>query len=572
MIAYAVVANLVSRLVLGGKSVQTGLNLVLLAAAAWVLNAVLGVPVSITASVKFCCGRGRHVIPFGTQEEHLVSLSTISALVAAGVLAVLLVMVVRSRRVLAREYSKGLEELLKGNFMYRTALKGELGSLFARVSGMLVTWVSHTLHSSLSISDAVKEISRGSEESRERVTSIGERVRLFNEKARGEHGKLREAASLSEQISARSMEVVLASRKTIEDLKGTEEAIRSGKTTVEEAVGILESMGDSMEKLMTDITTLSGFTESAHEMAGAVNELVGKIDLLALNASIEAARAGENGKGFAVVAKEVAKLSEQGASYAKSITSRMEDIRKETARTTESIRGLAEVSRKGKASAGSIKGQFEKVDGYVGETVRVLSGFSEQMGMQADSVNEITSINENISSFFGQFIEEAENIAADISEQEGIEGRNMDACGAMDHASQKLSDFTQQFEKAIGQRLLAHCEKARDLLAERKLDNQKLSAYARASGVSEFYMTDADGVITLSNCKPALGFRFPEDPDSQAFEFRQILKNPSAVVIQKFMMRDLDKKYFKIVGMSRKDQRGIAQAALNLDDLINLRL
>jgi methyl-accepting chemotaxis protein len=307
-------------------------------------------------------------------------------------------------------------------------------------------------------------------------------------------------------------------------------------------------------------------------MAAAVNELVGKIDLLALNASIEAARAGENGRGFAIVAKEVGKLSEQGAAYAKSITGQMEGIRTETAKTTESIKNLADVSRKGKASAASIKGQFEKVDGYVGETVHVLGGFSEQMKMQADSVHQITSINENISNFFGQFIEEAENIAADISAQERIEDKNMDICRHMDGASRKLSDFTQQFEKVIGQRLVGHCEKVRDLLASKNLDNEKLTAYARRSGVSEFYITNGDGVITLSNSKSAIGFRFPEDPNSQAFEFRQILKNPAKVVMQRFMMRDLDKKYFKIVGMSRTDQRGIAQAGLNIDDLVNLKL
>ena len=88
MIAYTVVANLVSRLVrtgfeyelnadirtggldrylvkpigyfgfrlcvfLGSKSVPTGLNLVLLAGAAWALNAVLGVPVSVMAAFAF---------------------------------------------------------------------------------------------------------------------------------------------------------------------------------------------------------------------------------------------------------------------------------------------------------------------------------------------------------------------------------------------------------------------------------------------------------------------------------------------------------------------------------------
>jgi len=91
MIAYTVVANLVSRLVragfeyelnadirtggldrylvkpigyfgfrlcvfLGSKAVPTGLNLVLLGGAAGVLNAVLGVPVSITAALTFAAG------------------------------------------------------------------------------------------------------------------------------------------------------------------------------------------------------------------------------------------------------------------------------------------------------------------------------------------------------------------------------------------------------------------------------------------------------------------------------------------------------------------------------------
>jgi len=88
MIAYTVVANLVSRLVrtgfeyelnadirtggldrylvkpigyfgfrlfvfLGSKSVQTGITLVLLAIATWVLNAVLGVPMSVAAALAF---------------------------------------------------------------------------------------------------------------------------------------------------------------------------------------------------------------------------------------------------------------------------------------------------------------------------------------------------------------------------------------------------------------------------------------------------------------------------------------------------------------------------------------
>jgi len=497
---------------------------------------------------------------------------TLLAIILVVALCVVLWLTLHDRRRLQRRLNGDLGELAAGNFVHRSDAPGDLGSSFGRVASMLLAWVAQTLRSSLSLSDAVRDISGASEAARERVRSIGGRIRLFNEKAQGDHQRVEKASAISDTISARNQEIVSTSRATIDDLKGSEGAIRSGKTTVEEAAKILELMGDSMEKLSTDVSRLSGFTQSAHEMASAVNDLVGRIDLLALNASIEAARAGEHGKGFAVVAGEVAKLSQQGASYATQITGRMDEIARETARTTESIRHLSEVSRKGRASAATITEQFEEIDRYVGRTVKALADFSQQIARQAESVQEISSINDDLSSFFGQFIQEAQTIAADVSEQECMEDRNIEICRSMEGASQELSDFTQQFERVIAQRLLDHCRRVRDMLLAGPLDNAALAAYAKRSGVSEFYLTDGDGVITLSNSASAVGFRFPDDPRTQAFEFRQILGDKSKVVVQKFMKRDLDGKYFKIVGLSRADRKGIAQAALNLDDLVRLTL
>jgi methyl-accepting chemotaxis protein len=496
----------------------------------------------------------------------------IALIIITAALIVLLVSALGSRRTMHNEFTKGLAGILKGNFMHETKLKGEAGLSFKHVTAMLLTWVYNTLVSALMISDAVRDISEASQASKDRVKSIGEKVRDFNMKARDGHDKLIEASALSQEISANSMEIVSASEKTIDGVRETEEAIRNGKITVEQAVDILEFMSNSMEGLMADITNLSMFTEKAQSMARAVNDLAGNINLLSLNASIEAARAGENGKGFAVVAKEVGRLAEESSTYANSITGNMGEISKQTEKTMESIRNLTNVSRNGKTSAASIKEQFEKINGNVRDIVYVLNGFSERIKGSSEATNHIATINENVSNFFGQFIEEAENIAADISEQEMIEEKNIAICKDMENASGKLSDFTQQFEHSIGQRLLEHCEKVRNLLVEKDFDNRKLIEYAKISGVSEYYITDEDGVITMSNNEITIGFRFPEDKNSQAYEFRQILKNPEKVVVQRFMRRDIDNKYFKIIGISRKDRTGIIQAGLNVDDITNLKL
>jgi methyl-accepting chemotaxis protein len=70
-----------------------------------------------------------------------------------------------------------------------------------------------------------------------------------------------------------------------------------------------------------------------------IEDIAGKTDLLALNASIEAARVGKSGKGFTVVADEVSKLSEKTQKALAEINVTIEKLQGE-------LRALARASKK----------------------------------------------------------------------------------------------------------------------------------------------------------------------------------------------------------------------------------
>jgi len=137
-------------------------------------------------------------------------------------------------------------------------------------------------------------------------------------------------ASASEQIAA-SIESVASS--TEEMTASINEIAHSAANAA--AVG-LEAV---REAELTNVTVAKLGESSADigKVSRVITSIAQQTNMLALNATIEAARAGDAGKGFAVVANEVKELARETARATDEISTKIEAIQQDTARSVEAI-------------------------------------------------------------------------------------------------------------------------------------------------------------------------------------------------------------------------------------------
>ena len=233
----------------------------------------------------------------------------------------------------------------------------ELGKTF---SGLLNNRESHsryvlTLRNSVeSLADNTAHIASASESV---MASVDETSSAANEISVAIEQVSRNLDSLSDTVgkSASAMEQISSSLKNVEQGTINSHEVSSqvkveadkSMAVVEETIGALEEIQNSVDLSYNGIKKLSENSNRIDAIVNVINDITKRTNLLALNASIIAAQAGEYGKSFGVVADEIRNLSLQTGQSTGEITGIIEDITNEARVAAGNIAMVREMVVKG---------------------------------------------------------------------------------------------------------------------------------------------------------------------------------------------------------------------------------
>lgn len=500
------------------------------------------------------------------------------ATVFYGVIAMALVFFDRQRiQKPAKAIAEILDRYVQGDFLAEITEEidvRELKDVSDRIHALQFTmkqWLYNTLRAEVMLKDYAVKLQGNSETSMDSMELISNHIEAILEGSKVVATGSSENAAISEELLGSNTEISDYSGNFKKITEESIETIQNDTGMIDHTLDKVSLMGEQMRKTAASIDTFKELLESISSMADAISDISNQTNLLALNASIESARAGEAGRGFAVVANEIKKLADQSSETADEINANIDRIKENVTLTIREMDDGVKKSVEIREESQMATENLQKITKRIMEMHDFINNISSNVDEQTKASEMLAQNIENVVEYTSRTNDLTQDMNEKINVQVEYTDENANISEEILKISKHFYEFIQNFEKEIDAQCFKTADQLVDLLKQDKVDNAFLEKFSKETGISEFYITDGQGKTVLSNNPKGIGFQLDSEPGTQSYEFYRILNDSTLRVAQSMMIRDIDGRYFKFLGVSRKGTKGVVQVGLALEDIPNFR-
>ncbi len=310
-------------------------------------------------------------------------------------------------------------------------------------------------------------------------------------------------------------------RRVTENAHSVNSAAEQLSNAAEQSSIVTSQVADSMQHVATSI---SQQTQAINDAVSSVDHVSRAIDGIARGAHEQASSVTQSSQITAQMSADIQQVTENAQAGAQEASEATRVAIEGSSTVEQNLQAMYEIR--------------EKVD-YSVAKVHLMGERSTQIGGIVKTIEDIAS------------------------------QTNLLSLNAAIEAARSESRGTRLTSAMLEQHLLgvAHLVATLVRLTDDSFDTNMLRDLAQRSNVETINISDDDGVITNSNIPERIGYRFPEDKNTQAGEFRELIEISAGVVVQPILRRDTDGKPYRFVGISRYDQKGIIQIGKSAEEI-----